>query len=172
MKLDLEIDGRMRTVELEPGEENGHYRVVLDGEPLEVEARLLRPGVLSLVVAGRSYRVMREDDASAGNGGGSAVIFAGGRFPYHLEDPRSLKARRAHGGGSDGPRTIKASMPGRVVRVLAARGEEVEAHQGVVVIEAMKMQNELKSPKAGRVAEIRVAAGDTVSAGDVLAVIE
>ena len=63
-------------------------------------------------------------------------------------------------------------MPGRVVRVLAARGEEVEAHQGVVVIEAMKMQNELKSPKAGRVAEIRVAPGDTVSAGDVLAVIE
>jgi biotin carboxyl carrier protein len=67
---------------------------------------------------------------------------------------------------------IKASMPGRVVRVLAERGVEVEAHQGVVVIEAMKMQNELKSPKAGMVVEMRVLAGDTVSAGDVLAVIE
>ncbi len=150
----------------------GRYRVRLDGEPLDIEARLLRPGVLSLVVGGQSYRVVREDDGPAGNGGGSAVVFAGGRFPYHVEDPRSLKARRARGGGADGPRVIKASMPGRVVRVLAARGDAVEAHQGVVVIEAMKMQNELKSPKAGTVSEMRVAAGDTVSAGDVLAMIE
>ncbi|HTZ88891.1 MAG TPA: acetyl-CoA carboxylase biotin carboxyl carrier protein subunit, partial [Alloacidobacterium sp.] len=71
-----------------------------------------------------------------------------------------------------GPKPIKASMPGRVVRVLAQQGEDVGAHQGIVVIEAMKMQNEMKSPKAGRVAELRVTVGDTVSAGDVLAVIE
>ncbi len=63
-------------------------------------------------------------------------------------------------------------MPGRLVRVLVARGDAVAAHQGVVVIEAMKMQNELKSPKNGKVAELRVAPGDTVSAGDVLAVIQ
>ena len=63
-------------------------------------------------------------------------------------------------------------MPGRVVRVLANLGEAVEAHQGIVVIEAMKMQNELKSPKAGTVAEMRVVPGDTVAAGDVLAVVE
>jgi biotin carboxyl carrier protein len=171
MKLDLEIDGRMRTIELEPCDADGHYRVTLDGQPLEVEARLLRPGVLSLVIGDKSYRVVREDDAPTANGGGSSVVFAGHRFPYHMEDQRSLKARRAHAGGADGPREIKASMPGRVVRILAAAGETVEAHQGVVVIEAMKMQNELKSPRPGMVAEIRVAAGDTVSAGDVLAVI-
>jgi biotin carboxyl carrier protein len=171
MKVELEIDGQMRTIELEP-DGAGQYRVTLEERSFEIEARMLRPGVLSLVVDGRSYRAVREDDASAGNGGGSAVVVADRRFPYHVEDPRSLKARRAHGGGSDGPRTIKASMPGRVVRVLAEPGETVEAHQGVVVIEAMKMQNELKSPKAGTVAEMRVAAGDTVSAGDVLAVIE
>jgi biotin carboxyl carrier protein len=171
MKFDLEIDGRIRTVELE-AREGGHYQVTLDGEPLEIEARLLRPGVLSLVVAGKSYRVVREDDALAGNGAGSSVVLDGQRFPYRVEDPRSLKARRAHAGGDDGPRTLKASMPGRVVRVLAMRGEYVDAHQGIVVIEAMKMQNELKSPKAGTVSEMRVAAGDTVSAGDVLAVIE
>jgi biotin carboxyl carrier protein len=63
-------------------------------------------------------------------------------------------------------------MPGRVVRVLVERGAEVEAHQGIVVIEAMKMQNELKSPKSGKVAEMRVIPGDTVIAGDVLAVID
>lgn len=171
MKFDIEIDGQTRTVELEPGE-GGHYRVMLDGKPLEVQARLLRQGVLSLVVAGRSYRVVREDDASAGNGGGSAVVYAGTRFPYHIENPRSLKARRSQAAGADGPRAIKASMPGRVVRVLASRGEKVKEHQGIVVIEAMKMQNELRSPKTGTVAEVRVAAGDTVSTGDVLAVVE
>ena len=172
MKLEVEIQGRLRAIELEPATSPGQYRVIIDGETFEVEARLLRPGVLSLVVAGRSYRAVREDDAPAGNGSEVAVLVAGGRFPYRVEDSRSLKARRAHSGGHDGPKVIKASMPGRVVRVLASRGDEVEAHQGVVVIEAMKMQNELKSPKAGAVVEIRVAPGDTVSAGDVLAVID
>lgn len=172
MKLELEIQGRLRTIELEPEASPGQYRVILDGEAVEVEARLLRPGVLSLVVAGRSYRAVREDDAPAGNGGEVAVLVAGRRFPYRVEDSRSLKARRAHAGGHDGPKMIKASMPGRVVRVLASRGDSVEAHQGVVVIEAMKMQNELKSPKAGTVVEIRVAPGDTVLVGDVLAVID
>src|ERR1700760_2669418 len=112
MKVDLEIDGRIRTLELEPAQ-NGQYRGTLDGQPLEVQAQLLRPGGLSLVVDGRSYRVVREDDAPAANGGGWAVEFAGRRFPYHVEDPRSLKARRARGGDADGPRVIKASMPGR-----------------------------------------------------------
>jgi biotin carboxyl carrier protein len=63
-------------------------------------------------------------------------------------------------------------MPGRVVRLLVEKGAAVAAHQGVLVLEAMKMQNEIKAPKEGRVADLRVAAGDTVSAGDVLAIIE
>ena len=172
MKLEVEVEGRLRTIEVEPGDLPGRYRVTVDSEPLEIEAQLLRPGVLSLVAAGRSYRVVREDDASASNGSEVAVLFGGRRYPYRVEDSRSLKARRAHSGGHDGPKAIKASMPGRVIRVLAGRGEEVEIHQGVVVIEAMKMQNELKAPKAGQVVEMRVAPGDTVSAGEVLAVIE
>jgi biotin carboxyl carrier protein len=172
MKLNLEIQDRQRVIEIEGGNNPGHYIATLDGRPFEVEARLLRPGVLSLLIAGRSHRVVREDDAPAANGNDTAILLDGIRFPYRIEDPRSLKARRAHSGAADGPRLIKASMPGRVVRVVATRGEPVEANQGVVVIEAMKMQNELKSPKAGRVVEIRVAAGDTVIAGDVLAVIE
>jgi len=172
MRLEIEIGDRLRSVELEPGDSDGQYRVTIDGEPVEVEARLLRPGVLSLVVEGRSYRVVREDDGPATNDSNAAVLFDGTRYPYRVEDSRSLKTRRGLAGGTDGPRVIRASMPGRVVRVLVERGEVVEAHQGVVVIEAMKMQNELKSPKAGTVAEMRVAPGDTVTAGDVLAVIE
>lgn len=163
MKLEVEIAGRVRVVDFTAGEPT----VMLDGSAAPVEARLLRPGVLSLIVDGRAWRVVFDEDAN-----GPAVLIGGQRIPYSVNDPRSLKARRAHASGTDGPRPIKASMPGRVVRVLAQPGEAVEAHQGILVIEAMKMQNEMKSPKQGTVAELRVKPGDTVSAGDVLAVVE
>lgn len=163
MKLEIEIGDRIRTAEYTPGE----AAVTVDGEPTPIEAQLLRPGVLSLIIDGRAWRVVLEEDANE-----PAVYVAGRRIPYRVNDPRSLKARRGRGAGGAGPKAIKASMPGRVVRVLAQKGDAVEAHAGVVVIEAMKMQNELKSPKSGIVAEVRVVAGDTVAAGDVLAVIE
>jgi biotin carboxyl carrier protein len=163
MKLEIEIAGHIRVVDFTPGDAT----VMVDGSPIPVEARLLRPGVLSLILDGRAWRIVLEEAAS-----GPAILVAGERIPYSVNDPRSLKARRAHASGSDGPRPIKASMPGRVVRVLAQAGEAVEAHQGILVIEAMKMQNEMKSPKDGKVAEMRVKPGDTVSAGDVLAVVE
>lgn len=163
MKLEIEIAGRIRALEYTPGAPT----VTLDGVAVAIEAQMLRPGVLSLIVEGRAWRVILEDDANE-----PALHIAGERIAYRVDDPRSLKARRAHSAGADGPKAIKASMPGRVVRVLAQQGEAVEAHQGIVVIEAMKMQNEMKAPKAGKVAGLRVTAGDTVAAGDVLAVIE
>ncbi len=168
MKLEVEIAGRIHTVEYAPGEST----VMFDGVPVAIEVKTLRAGVLSLIVsesacAGRAWRVVLDDDAND-----PAIHIGGERIPYRVDDPRSLKSRRARAVGADGPKPIKASMPGRVVRVLAQQGEDVGAHQGIVVIEAMKMQNEMKSPKAGRVTELRVSAGDTVSAGDVLAVIE
>ncbi len=166
MKLQIEIAGRLREVELAKDVDSGRYRASVDGKIFAVEAHLLRPGVLSLLIENRAYRVVLEDHPEE-----PAIHLAGQRVMYRVDDPRSLKGRRAHAKGSDGPKAIKASMPGRVVRVLAARGDAVEANQGVVVVEAMKMQNELKSPKAGVVAEVRVAAGDTVAAGDVLVVI-
>ena len=163
MKVEIEIAGRARVVDFTRGEQTAS----VDGVAIPVEARLLGPGVLSLIVNGRAWRVILEESASE-----TAVLIGGERIPHSVNDPRSLKARRAHASGADGPRPIKASMPGRVVRVLAQPGDAVEAHEGIVVIEAMKMQNELKSPKQGKVAEIRVKPGDTVAAGDVLAVVE
>lgn len=163
MKREIEVAGRIRVVEYKPGE----AMVIVDRETVPVEVHMLRPGVLSLVVDGRAWRVVLENDSEE-----PAVHVAGERIPYRVDDPRSLKGRRGRVTGTAGPKSIKASMPGRVVRVLAQKGDAVEAHQGVVVIEAMKMQNELKAPKAGKVAEIRVAPGDTVAAGEVLAVIE
>jgi len=163
VKLEVEIAGEIRTVEYTPGE----LSIALDGEAVAVHAQILRPGVLSLIVNGCAWRVVLEDDASD-----PAVHVAGERIAYRIDDPRSLKGRRARATGTDGPKAIKASMPGRVVRLLAQKGEAVEEHQGVVVIEAMKMQNELKTPRKGRVAELRVVPGDTVVAGDVLAIID
>jgi biotin carboxyl carrier protein len=120
-------------------------------------------GVLSLIIDGRQYRCIFDGDA---------VLIGGRRYAFALDDPRSLRGRKGAGDGAAGPRAVKAPMPGRVVRVLVAEGDQVEEQQGVVVIEAMKMQNELKSPKAGRVARIAAMVEETVSAGDVLVVIE
>jgi biotin carboxyl carrier protein len=166
MKLEIEIDGQTREVAIEAAESPGAWRVLLDGEPVEADACLLRTGVLSLILDGRSYRVVL--DAGQAD---PALYLGPHRVPYTVEDPRSLRFRRRHA-GAEGPVVIKASMPGRVVRVLVEKGQTVAAHQGVIVIEAMKMQNELKSPKEGRVADLRAAPGSTVAAGDVLAVVE
>ena len=86
-------------------------------------------------------------------------------------DPRELRARKIAGAGK-GRLDIAAPMPGKVVRLLVSPGDSVEAGQGLVVVEAMKMQNEMKSPRSGRVAEIKTKVDATVKAGEVLLVIE
>lgn len=167
MKLQIEMDGELRLVELEQGD-NGQYRASIDGRPaVNIEARALRTGILSLRIEGRAYRCVLEESAE-----GTAIHLGGKKLLYHVDDPRSLKSRRRRHAGAEGPKPVTAPMPGRVVRILASVGDEVEAHQGIVVIEAMKMQNELKSPKAGKVVQLRVEPGDTVAAGDVLAIVE
>ena len=166
MRFNLEIEGRSRKVDVDPGDAPGQWRIRVDGEPVDADAHLLRPGVLSLLIAGQSYRVVLDADPA------ESVLHVGARrVPYRIDDPRSSRARRRHA-KTDGPVALKASMPGRVVRLLVEKGDAVTANQGVLVVEAMKMQNEIKSPREGRVAEVRVTAGDTVSAGDVLAIIE
>ena len=86
-------------------------------------------------------------------------------------DPRALRGR-GRGGSAQGRQNVTAPMPGKVIRVLVAAGDAVEAGQGLVAVEAMKMQNEMKSPKAGRVAEMKTKEGAAVTAGDVLVVVE
>ena len=162
MTVWLEIAGKKRRVEL-PAGGSGAMECMVDGRPMRVDARMLEPGVMSLEVEGRQYRCVLDGDG---------VWIGNRRYGFAVDDPRSLQGRRGAGGGAEGPRAVKAPMPGRVVRTLVAVGDEVAEGQGVAVIEAMKMQNELKSPKSGRVARVAVAAGDTVGAGDVLAVVE
>ena len=99
------------------------------------------------------------------------MIVNGRSFAVEVFDPREMRARKSAGAG-EGRQNIAAMMPGKVVRVLVAQGDEVEAGQGLIVVEAMKMQNEMKSPKAGRVIEVKTKPDATVAAGEVLMVIE
>ena len=95
----------------------------------------------------------------------------GRRLSMEVFDPRDLRPRKGNA-SNQGRQEIAASMPGKVIRVLVTAGDSVEEGQGLVVVEAMKMQNEMKSPKSGRVAEVRTRADATVGAGEVLVVVE
>lgn len=141
----------------------------IDGRPFIFDSSQPEADVLSLLVGGRSYEVRRDGNGSTSD---LSIIVEGRRYGAEVSDPRSLRGRKAKAGSTDGPKKIKAPMPGKVVRILAGEGAAVEAGQGVVVIEAMKMQNELKSPKAGKVKKIMAAEGAAVNAGDTLAIIE
>jgi biotin carboxyl carrier protein len=135
------------------------------GPPLERKFDLqeTEPGLYSVLVEGRSYEVIVLQPGEVSINGRTLTI--------EVFDPRALRGRR-DGDTNDGPQNIAASMPGKVIRVLVAAGDSVAAGQGLIVVEAMKMQNEMKSPKAGRVVEVRTSAGATVAAGEVLVVIE
>ena len=142
----------------------------VDGNSIPADIRTLAPGILSILLTlpdgtTRSFRCIADDRDDP------AVLIDGQRIPYTIADPRSLRAVSASATHS-GPRPLKAPMPGRIVRVLVAAGEPVEAGQGCVVIEAMKMQNELKAPKAGTVARLTATIGETVAAGATLLIVE
>ena len=166
MRLNAEIDGEK--VALEVRREGRRVSAEVGGRRYELEARGLGAGEYLLVHEGRVY------ECRAGAGGRGPVRVAVGAREYEvtLTDPKHLRGTAAGAGEQGGRAQIKAPMHGKVVRVLVEAGQAVEAGQPVVVVEAMKMQNELKSPKAGTVAELRAEAGSTVNAGDVLAVIE
>ncbi len=165
--LQLDIDGKSRQVKMTAGDRDGLWHAVLDGVAIEIDAHLLQPGVLSLIVQRGAHRCVLDQGPVE-----TAIQIGGNRFVFSMDDPRSLTARRKKSSGAAGGQTIKAPMPGRIVRLLVAAGDLVEAHQGVVVIEAMKMQNELKATRPGRVNAVQTEAGQTVKAGQTLLLIE
>lgn len=103
---------------------------------------------------------------------GGMVNIGNHQFEIGITDPKRLRGTGGASGDADGAAEIKTAMPGKIVRLLVEPGAEIKKGEGVVVVEAMKMQNEMKAPKDGVVKEIRVSEGATVNAGDVLAVIE
>jgi len=165
MTYEIAIDGKNHRLEL--NKVDGRWECTLDGEKMNVDAVIARPNVLSLIVDGQAFEVKREMTATDLH-----LWVKSARFPVDVRDPRSLRSRRAAAGGVEGPQKLMAPMPGKIVRILAPPGTAVAAGQGVLVIEAMKMQNELKSPKDGAVKQIVVAEGASVTAGEVLAIVE
>jgi biotin carboxyl carrier protein len=158
-------DNAARTYRIQvlPNAENGRILVRIGEKEMELDVTITERGVLSLLVGQKSFAIRRE---------GPHVTVGSETFAVEVRDPRSLRSRRATGASAEGPKRITASMPGKVVRILMPEGSSVEAEQGVIVIEAMKMQNEMKAPKAGIVTRIAAAEGATVNAGDTLAIIE
>src|SRR5438067_835060 len=139
----------------------------LDSREIQMDAVLARPDVISVLIDGKAYEIKRERTAT------DMHLWVGSaRYEAVLRDPRSLRSRKGGVADEKGPKKLLAPMPGKIVRVLVAEQAEVEAGQGILVVEAMKMQNELKSPKKGIVQKLAVKDGDNVNPGDVLAVVE
>ena len=168
MKLTAEIEGHPHALELR--REGARVFATVDGRAYELEARETEAGAVLLSLGGRVYECRAESKGARGEEW--RVDVGGERFDVALVDPRRLRATGAGGAQAAGRAAVSSSMPGKVVRVLVEQGAVVEAGDALVVVEAMKMQNELKSPKAGAVVELHAREGATVNAGEVLAVVE
>jgi biotin carboxyl carrier protein len=172
MTFEVEINGRLRQVMVDlvgsPAADGGRFRVSVDGQPAEIDVRRTDLG-LSLVFRddGRSV-----DAATTARGGGEWFV----QLPHvalsPVVDGRRFRRASTETAAGTGEQRILAPMPGRIVRVLVKPGESVDVRQGLVVVEAMKMENELSTPRAGRVKDVLVAEGASVEAGRLLVVIE
>ena len=165
MKIELEIDGQM--IEGEFTLSGGAAQLSFGGATREAKVSEPEPGMFTVIINDRVYRCALEESP----GGAVEVIVNGERIPVAARDKKHLRGQTGAAVAS-GQVKLLAPMPGKVVRVLLNAGDEVAARQGVLVVEAMKMQNEVQSPKAGVIAEIKVSEGQTVNAGEVMAVIE
>jgi len=166
MKYEVHMEGKTRVVELE--RHGAAWRITLDGQPVAADAIEISPGVYSILLEGHAHevRVMSAPD-------GSLKVQSGlYEFAAEVVDPRSWRGRRHGVLEAEGRQQILAPMPGKVVRLLVKAGDKVEAGQGLLVVEAMKMQNEIRSPKSGVVERLQAKEGQPVNAGEVLAWVE
>ena len=167
MRLELEVGGRVRTVTVEAS--GSAVAVTLDGHPVDVDVAHLGPGRYSLRLpgTGRQHDVTVTHTAVNGQ---VDVVVGGTTVPVTR---RVGPSRSRHGASTtgEGPQRLLAPMPGKVVRVLVQPGDAVVARQGVVVVEAMKMENELRAVRPGVVREVLVVEGASVEAGTPLVVI-
>jgi biotin carboxyl carrier protein len=165
MIYEVTIAEKLYRVELTRAAEQ--WRCRLDGREVPLDVIFVRDGALSLLLEGKSYEVKQEIVGTETN-----VVIGHERFSASVRDPRSFRSRQRAGASEHGVKKITAPMPGKVVRILAKVGDQVEAGQSVIVIEAMKMQNELKAPKNGVVKKINAIEGAAVEAGQSLAEVE
>jgi glutaconyl-CoA/methylmalonyl-CoA decarboxylase subunit gamma len=163
-ELIVTAEGRDRTVIVDGPGPDGRFRISIDGVEHGVDAAALRPGSWSLIIAGRSYQV----DLDHRRGGIAASVGAG-EVMLQVED--ALHRRLASAAGTRAPargESIRAPIAGKVVKVLVAVGDQVAPGRAVIVLEAMKMENELAAERGGTVSGIHKAAGQAVDTGDLL----
>jgi biotin carboxyl carrier protein len=172
MTFEIELNGRSRSVTIERAGSHDRYRVTVDGIATLVDAQRSGEFGLSLLFPEGGHAAARVSLAPGRAPGEKLAYLRGRSTAVVVNGRRTGRGAADNGAGAPGEQKIAAPMPGRVVRVLVAAGEDVQAGQPVVVVEAMKMENELRSPKNGRVKDVAVAAGASVEAGRVLMVIE
>lgn len=171
MEFDLEIGGRVRRVRVTT--RDGRMDVAVDDRVFDVDPRGVGRETLSLLVRehdGATRSVEATVTPRAG-GAGFDVLLDGHTLPAAIVSRFGHRGGEAGAGGS-GPQQVVAPMPGKIVKLLVAPGDAVEPRQGLVVIEAMKMENELRASRAGRVKTVRVAEGQSVEAGVLLVTVE
>ena len=152
--------------EVEVSGADGRYRVTVGETEWDVDARSTMPGIYSILIGGVSYV------ADVVDRDGACVVEVGGE-QYEItveEQTRHIIRTRGGAGAGAGSRTLTAPLPGKISRVAVQPGDAVSAGDILLVIEAMKMENEFRAAAAGTVADVRVAAGQAVNAGDVLIV--
>jgi biotin carboxyl carrier protein len=164
MKLIVHTDGAEQPIEIAASAPIYRFRIA-DAPERSANVEMPEPGVYSVLLDGRMYDARVEETPA-----GLVIVIDGYRFEMEVRDPRRWSRKDAARGG-DGVQTVAAPMPGKVVRVLVAPGDEVKAGQGLLVVEAMKMQNELKAARGGRILSVTVKEGATVVAGEMLATI-
>ena len=164
MKLEVRIGGMLRQIEIE---RTGPTQFAISsedrGKDFKIDAIEVAPNTYSILVNGRAFEAVVMPTAK-----GVQVRCGGREFHAIVSDPRAWRRGRSALFGSEGKQQITAPMPGKVIRILVSANEKVEADQGLVVVEAMKMQNEIRAPKAGTVERIFVREGDAVAAGEPL----
>ncbi len=165
MRFIASVGTETRLVEVSGG--HGRFRLTMDDQVWDVDARLTERGIVSLLIEGASY------DVDVGDADGRYVVEVGGeRYEVGVEE-ESRYIIRTRGGAAEGERgqVVKAPMPGRVTHVAVAIGDTVTAGTPLLVIEAMKMENEFRASGPGTVREVRAQPGQAVNAGDILMVI-
>jgi biotin carboxyl carrier protein len=166
MKYEVLLGGKTRIVELEHAADG--WQIELDGNSVDASIVQVAPNTFSVLLHGDSYQIRVAPRAD-----GTLTLHTGlAEYQAEINDPRVWRGRKHGVLEAEGRQPVTAPMPGKIVRVLVSEGDSVEVGQGLLVVEAMKMQNEIRSPKSGKVEKLLAKENQAVNAGDILAWVE